>query len=99
MASPRPGIAKQNFNDVWTPAPLLTTNMEGGTAPHMAASCVIQKMWFFVPEEGAEGTNWIGALRGTMSGLDLVEGIEHRLLGPQPRPYISLAIQCGRFHL
>jgi len=57
MASLRPGISKQNFNEVWTPAPLLTTNMEGGTAPHMTASNVIQKLWSFVPEEGDEGTN------------------------------------------
>lgn len=61
--------------------------MEGGTSPHMTASCVIRKLWYFVPEEGAEGPNWIGASRGTMSGLDLVAALEYRSLGPQPRPY------------
>jgi len=64
----------------------------------MTARCVIQNLWSFAPEEGAEGTNWIGASRGYISGLDLVAAIEHRLLGPQSRPYISLAMQCGRFY-
>jgi hypothetical protein len=50
--------------------------MEGETAPHMTASNVIQKRWSFVPEEGDEDTNWIGASRGSMSGLDLVAVIE-----------------------
>lgn len=96
MVSPRPGISKKNFYEVWNPAPLPTTNMEGVTAPHKMASCVFQKLPSFVPEEGAEGTNWIAASRGSMSGLDLVAAIEHRLLGPRPRPYTSLALQCGR---
>jgi hypothetical protein len=94
MASPRPGISKQNFHEVWTPAPLLTANMEGGTTPHMTASSVIQKLGsFFPPDEGAEGKYWIGASRGSISGPELVAALEHREPGPQSSPFTSLTVQ------